>query len=96
MTSAEMRSYRKQQLNNRLAEKYRSVIIHDKPYFLNKNGTLFRLDSMGGNYNCLLIEYADSLQEALLYRFEDGDLFYMDDMTEDEMFEAMVREIENG
>ena len=51
---------------------------------------------MGGKFNCLMIEYADSMQEALLYRFEDGDLYYMDDMTEDEMFEAMIKEIEKS
>ncbi|MBE6070087.1 MAG: hypothetical protein E7211_20715 [Clostridium lundense] len=64
--------------------------------FLNKNGTIFHLDSMGNEFDCLVIEYADSLQEAMLYRFEDGDLYYMDDMTEDEMFDAMVKEIESS
>ena len=43
----------------------------------------------------IVIEHADSLEEVKLNRFEDGDAFYMDDMTEDEMFDAMVREIES-
>ena len=71
-------------------------MIHEMTCFLNKNGTIFHLDSMGNEFDCLVIEYADSLQEAMLYRFEDGDLYYMDDMTEDEMFDAMVKEIESS
>lgn len=94
MTSTEMRLYRKQQMNDRFRERYESIMIHDMMCFLNRNGTIFHLDSMGNDFNCLVVEYADSLQEAMLYRFEDGNSYYMDDMTEDEMFEAMVREIE--
>ena len=43
----------------------------------------------------IVLEYADSLEEAKLPRFEDGDLYYMDEMNEEEMFQAMIREIED-
>ena len=43
----------------------------------------------------LVLEFADSLEEAKLPRFEDGDLYYMDEMNEEEMFQAMLKEIEN-
>lgn len=47
-----------------------------------------------GTGGAIVIEHAHGIEEYTVGRFEDGDLFFMDDMTEDEMFEAMVREIE--
>lgn len=94
MTSTELRLYRKQQLNDRLEKKYKTIMTRDMPCFINKNGTVFHLESMGNDFNCIVIGYADSLQEAMLCRFEDGDCFYMDELTEDEIFEAMIKEIE--
>lgn len=43
----------------------------------------------------IVLEYANSLEEAKLPRFEDGDLYYMDEMDEEEMFHAMIKEIED-
>lgn len=43
----------------------------------------------------IVLEYANSLEEAKLPRFEDGDLYYMDEMDEEEMFQAMIKEIED-
>lgn len=45
--------------------------------------------------NAVVIEHADSEEEARKNRFEDGDLFYMDELEEDAMFNAMIREIED-
>lgn len=44
--------------------------------------------------NALVLGHASSENEAKKNMFEDGDLFYMDDMNEDEMYEAMIEEIE--
>ena len=71
-------------------------MIRDRICFLNRSGTLFHLNSLGNDFNCLVIEYADSMQEAMQNRFEDGNLYYMDEMNEDEMFDAMVSEIEES
>lgn len=43
----------------------------------------------------IFLEFADSLGDVNLNRFEDGDLCFMDEMNEEEMFQAMIKEIEN-
>ncbi|MBQ8559057.1 MAG: hypothetical protein IJ439_03630 [Tyzzerella sp.] len=95
MTQMEMRLSRKEILSERLAQKFESITIDERTCFLIKDGFVCRLDSMSEPYNALVIEYADNLELAKKGIFgEDGDLFYMDEMSESEMFEAMVREIE--
>lgn len=44
--------------------------------------------------NAVVVEHAFSVDEATKNRFEDGDLFYMDELSEDEMLNAMIKEIE--
>ncbi len=102
MTSAEMKSLsaRRDRLERRFKLKYPTpfTVREGKPCFLADNGHYFLVTAVyfDKHDGFIVIEHADSLQEAMLPRFEDGDLYYMDDMTEDEMFEAMVREIENS
>lgn len=96
MTQKEMRFERKKALNSRLAQIFESIIIDETVCFLVKDDIVCRLDTLGEEYNALVIEYADSLDSAKKNVFgEDGDLFYMDEMSEDEMFTAMVTEIED-
>lgn len=96
MTQKEMRSNRIEILNSRLAQRLESIVIDGSICFFASNGAVCRLDSIGNEYNALVIEYADNLEMAKKGIFgEDGDLFYMDEMSEDEMFEAMIGEIEN-
>lgn len=91
-----MRYSRKEALNSRLARRFENIEIEGESCFLASNGAVFHLDSMGGKYNALVIEYADNLEMAKKGVFgEDGDLFYMDELSEDEMFEAMIKEIED-
>lgn len=95
MTQKEMRFNRKEILNSRLAQQLESIVIDDSICFFASNGAVCRLDSIGNEYNALVIEYADNLEMAKKGIFgEDGDLFYMDEMSEDEMLEAMIKEIE--
>ena len=42
----------------------------------------------------LVIEYADTEQEARQNALEDGDRFYLDETTLDEMLRLMIAEIE--
>lgn len=89
-----MRFKRKEILNSRLAQRLESIVIDDNICFFASNGAVCRLDSIGNDYNALVIEYADNIEMAKKGIFgEDGDLFYMDEMSEDEMFEAMLEEI---
>ena len=46
-----------------------------------------------GAYNALVIEYAESEAEVKLNRFEDGDLFFLDEMDSETMHRNMIQEI---
>lgn len=96
MTQTEMRLKRMETLNEKLQQKYENVKIENIPCFVINNGVVCRLDDLGDEYNALVIEYADNLENANKGIFgEDGDLFYMDELSEDEMFTAMIQEIED-
>lgn len=45
--------------------------------------------------NAIVIEHAFSESEARKNIFEDGDLFYVEDMNEDEIYQGMIKEIED-
>lgn len=92
MTSKEMKLMA-DTLRMRFAELYTETTIGDRACFKLEDG---RIISLGCLTSCgaFVVEYADNADEAALNRFEDGDLFYLDDMGVDEMFAAMRREIE--
>lgn len=92
MTSKEMKSTA-DALRMRLAELYSEIPIGDRDCFKLEDGRIISLGCLN-SYGAFVIEYADDADEALLNRFEDGDLFYLADMGFDEMFAAMRREIE--
>ncbi|MGN0409296.1 MAG: hypothetical protein ACI4E3_02690 [Candidatus Fimousia sp.] len=46
------------------------------------------------SFGAIVIEYAETIEEAEKNMFEDGDLFYLDELDENQMFEQMIREIE--
>ena len=96
MTQAEMKSKIKARaavLEERFAERYERCTAGSRQCFLRPDGVLFALDYLGP-YGALVIEYAENVEEAKLNRFEDGDLFYLEDMDEGTMLRAMLREIE--
>jgi len=102
MTPAEEKCLIEQRdkLEERFKLKYPApfTLHRGKPCFQARNGHYFFLTALfpqdEGADGFIVIEHADSLEEVELNRFEDGDCFYMDELTEDEMFEAMIKEIE--
>ena len=84
---------RLQALKVLLSDRYDKRVINDKDCFLLPNGVLI---SLGGfpDFGAIVVEYAENFEEAKLNRFEDGDLFYLEEMDEETMFRAMLREIE--
>lgn len=84
---------RLEKLESRLQSKYKLIEINDSNYFMKKNGTIFDLIGLI-KFNAIVIEYADTMEEAKKYMFEDGDLFYLDEMDEEQMLEKMIEEIE--
>ena len=81
-------------LNARFSEQYKTIQVGPRAFFLGPDGaSLFALDYLGP-YGALVIEYAESIDDARDNRLEDGDLFYLDELDEEAMFQAMIQEIE--
>lgn len=94
MTKKEMRLKRIDDINDMLGEKYKRIEINGTTAFLSSNEQVFRVDSIG-KFNAIVVEYADSIELAKKDIFgEDGDLFYMDELDEKEMYRAIIQEIE--
>ena len=84
---------RAEALNKRFSELFQTVQVGSRTFFLGPDGvSLFALDYLGP-YGALVIEYAEDYDEARDNCLEDGDLFYLEEMDEDAMFQAMLREI---
>lgn len=77
----------------RLSDLYTPILVNGIECFETINGKVFSVEIFPGE-DALVIGYADNIREAELYRFEDGDRFYAEEMDEDEIFRAMILEIE--
>ena len=82
-------------INARLSERYEMLDINGESFFRTNSGTFFRVYAFPGEL-ALVIEYADSESDAKLHRLEDGDRFYLEDLSLDDMFKQMVSEIEGA
>lgn len=83
---------RKSAIEKRFAEKFEEIAINDRTCFVLDNNSIIAVHAFYARV-ALVIEYADNYCEALLNRFEDGDLFHIEDMDEETMFRSMIREI---
>ena len=83
---------RMEAFNKRLIERYARVVIGDRVCFV-KGTHFFRLDSINA-FNAILVEHAHGIDAAKSNVFEDGDLFYLDELSEDEMYAAILAEVE--
>ena len=95
-----MTSMEKKLTENRLTEvkaalsaKYRTVDLDGEKFFVATDGAFFRVGVFPGAM-ALVIEYADTEQEARQNALEDGDRFYLDETTLDEMLRLMIAKIE--
>lgn len=86
---------RLQGLENRLKSRFEQIEINGRNCFILGNDEIIHLTGLT-SFNAIVIEYAESKDDADKNMFEDGDLFYLDELDEDAMFEAMIREIEDN
>lgn len=82
-----------EELEKLLAEKYEPVQIADKNCFKLSDGRFIAISAIA-TYNAVVVEYADSYEDAKLFRFEDGDLFPLDGADLSDLFQAICQEIE--
>lgn len=95
MTKMEMKKNRKNEMEKRFSEKFSKMKERSDAFvsFGTEGEFYFRIDVFPDEY-ALVIEYVENKKDAIRGIFgEDGDLFYLDEMDEDEMFEAMLKEV---
>lgn len=86
---------RLQNLADRLQNRYSPIVVNESVCFVTDDGKIFQIVCLK-DFKVFVIGYADTMEEAEKNFFEDGDLFYMDEFSsEDEMFAAMIKEIED-
>lgn len=79
-----LRNTIKKKIDDRFSQRYEVKQINGEPFFVTGKNVPFRICTMSPNL--LVVEYADT--------WEDGDCFNIDEMTEEEIFNAMLKEIE--
>ena len=68
--------------------------IHGLDVFYDSSTNVYFYIDKIESFNAIFASYATGLVDAKNYVFEDGDLFYPEDMTKEEMLENMLKEIE--
>lgn len=82
-------------IDDRIADRYSSPFsIDGQRCYLYGDNHYFMITPFHFEYDSIIVEHAHSLEEAKKDLFEDGDRLYLDEMTDDEIFDAIVREIE--
>ena len=80
-------------VTNRLAEIYEERNINNMRWFILPNKVAIHVDVVTSEL--LVIEFADNEEKAKIYMADDGQTYYTGDYTTpDEMFNAMMKEIE--
>ena len=92
----------RKRIENKIAGLYeKKLVINGQNCYLQGKEHYFLITGLWfGLSGALVIEHADSYEEATISevgRFEDGDLFYLEDFAgdEDKMLQTMIREIED-
>lgn len=79
--------------SNRLAEIYEERNINNMRWFILPNKVAIHVDIVTSDL--LVIEFADNEEKAKIYMADDGQTYYIGDYaTPDELFIAMMKEIE--
>ena len=94
-TMREIRDRReiKRIIERELVKENRYEIIKGEMCFKTSTNGYIRLDTIGGDYNCIVIEFAENKKEAMNNRFEDGDLLYIADLGIKEMTDIVAKQI---
>ena len=77
-----------------LIRNYKSVEIRKRRFFIKNTGAVFAPAVFPGEC-AIVIEYADSIDDANKYTLEDGDVFFIEDYQEfSDLYKAIIAEIE--
>lgn len=82
-----------QHINERVGLLYKSCYINGQIRYELPDGQYFSIDAL--IWDAFVVEYADNYEEAEKNRFEDGNLFYVEDYPDEEkLIESILEEIE--
>ena len=79
-------------LESRLSNEFEQIDVNGLICFLLPSGVVANLVDFA-EYKAVAVEYADDITKAKKNLFEDGDLFYVEEMTEEEIFAALLEEM---
>ena len=95
MTSTEQKSLinaRITAVEQRLDAMFDQVEVNGEKCYRTADGRVFLVTAIYSQ-GAIVIEYADDVAAAAQNAYEDGDLFYLEEMGEEEMLESILREI---
>ena len=84
----------RQFIEDKLRERYPTFLLHGRTSFQAPDGTILRIDTLNWAQEALVVEYAYDETWVENNVFEDGDLFYLDELSPEEMLAGMLAEIE--
>ena len=79
----EKRKEVKKKIDSRLSLLFKQTTIQGETFFLNDQDVPFRVCTL--EPDILVVEYGDT--------WEDGDCFYLGEMTEEEIYQAILHEV---
>lgn len=95
MTQTEMKyliDSRKKAFEQLLNQNFEQIEVNKERCFNMPSGEIITVTPLY-SAGALVIEYADDLASAKMNAYEDGDLFFVEGCTENEMFQMMLQEI---
>lgn len=78
-------------LTRNLKKSIRRWFVHDKKCYLLANGWIVHITALA---DFMVVEYADNMELAQKYMFDDGNLFFFDEYDKETMAEAIVADIQ--
>ena len=85
-------------IESRMSDKYGVAFLVGGKKCFNFRDTFFIISGLKWSQtreSIILAEYADSINDAKKGLFsEDGDAFYIDEMSENDIFNALIKEVE--
>ena len=85
----------RQFIEEKLRQRNPTFLLHGRTSFQAPDGTTLRIDTLNWTQEALVVEYVYDETGAENNVFEDGDLFYIDELSPEEMLAEMLAEIED-
>lgn len=82
----------KRQIENKIAQKKQPTYIENRACFKTLSSGFLRLDIIYGD--SIVIEFAENIKEAKNNRFEDGDIFPVEEYDEEKLYKIIEQAIE--